>query len=483
MLRMALLNLNRVFAKSKLQHFINDIVSDPSKDLRESLYTVLPSGGEIESYPSCWCGHTKYESHLGDICEKCGEPVIHRTEQDLESMFYIKKPAGINTFINPKVYLDLFEMCNINKGTFNPILFLTVSNYKPNKEHKAYKAMLAWEIERNWNYFTANLRTLIPRVLDLIVETTSRKFDHEMQAMIDLINYNDEVVFCDVIPVINKLILAIEQTGDIKQKSPTTEKYGLAITDLISLPTAEDVAKGSVSVDAKYLKKANNIVGKAYRGLNDFFDETIKREGKKGGLCRSDTLGLRSPFTWRAVITQICEPHRGDELHLPWTASTYLLEPYILGILGDEWGMTPNEAFDFIARRRRVYCEKLDEMMHRIIYSFTDKGMPTYHVRYPTLYPQSGQLQYVTKIKKDPEDRTASVPAAALPGWNGDFDGDELTGNLLVDINIYNGLKIAHLSKGLLDINQPYEFSGAVKLPDPCVQMWASAVAIHAEEE
>lgn len=475
MLGMQLLDLNDIFSKSKLQLYINDIVNDPGKDLRESLYHVLPNGGLIESYPSCRCGYTKYEESLGERCVKCGEVVTHDNDQNLESHFYIKKPIGINTFINPKIYLDLVTMCEMDKGSFNPIYFLTISNYKPKNEHKAYKAMLAWEIERSWNYFTANLRTLIPRVLDLIVETTSRKFDHEMKAMIDLINYNDDLVYTDVIPVINKLILAIEQTGDIKRKSPTTEKYGLAITDLISLPTEHAHNTNT----AKYLKRAQDVCGKMYRGLNEFFDETIKREGKKGGLCRSDMLGLRSPFTWRAVITQICIPHRGDEIHLPYTASTYLYEPQILQLLTDEMAMTPNEALNFLAERRRVYCETLHDMMTRIVYSYTDKGSPSYHVRYPTLYSQSGQLQYITVIKKDPEDKTVSVPAAALPGWNGDFDGDELTGCVIQDINLYRGLRIAHLSKSLLDINNAYSFGGAASLPAPVVQMWAGAVTIH----
>ncbi|AFI55419.1 hypothetical protein TSMG0136 [Halocynthia phage JM-2012] len=475
MLGMKLLNLNDVFSKSELQLHINDIVNGPGKDLKENLYNVLPNGGEIESYPSCRCGHTRYEDMLGEICPRCNTPVMHDAEQNLESRFYIAKPVGINKFLNPKIYMDLVEICSINKDTFNPIFFLTISNYKPTKEHKAYKAMLAWEIDRSWNYFVANIRTLIPKVLDLIIETTSRKFDHEMKAMLDLINYDDELIYSDVIPVINKLILAIEQTGDIKRKSPTTEKYGLAITDLISLPTKHGPGTNTV----KHIRKVNDVCGKAYRGLNDFYDETIKREGKKGGLCRSDTLGLRSPFTWRAVIVQICVPHRGDELHMPYTACTYLYEPQILQILTDELAMTANEALNFLAERRRVFSNDLHKIMTRIIYSYTDEGSPTYHVRYPTLYSQSGQLQYITVIKKDPEDKTVGVPAAALPGWNGDFDGDELTGCIIQDMAIYNGLKIAHLSKALLDINNTYEFGGAAKMPDPIAQMWCSAVAIH----
>lgn len=473
MLGMKLLNLNRFFAKSKVQHFINDLVNNPAKDLRESLYSVLPNGGEIESYPSCSNGCTKYEVNLGTTCTKCGEVVMHQSEQELEPMLYIKKPAGVKTFINPTIYLDLIEMSWIGRKAFNPVLFLTISNYKPSKEHKAYLAMQAWDVERNWNYFTDNLRELVPRILQLIVDTTSRKFDNEMKAMIDLVNYADELVFTDVLPVINKLILAIEQTGDIKRKSPTTETYGLAITDLISLPTNPQ------RMDIKAKTRVGNVVGKAYRGLNDFYDETYQREGKKGGLCRSDTLGLRSPFTWRAVIVQICGPHRGDELELPWTAATYLYEPQILQVLGDEWGLSPSEAMEFLALRRRVYCPKLSELFHRILFSFTPLGSPAYHIRYPTLYSQSGQLQYVTRIKSDPEDKTVGVPAAALSGWNGDFDGDELTGNVLVDMNIYEGLKIAHLSRALLDINHPYEFGGSVKLPDPVAQMWCSAVTIH----
>ena len=423
MLGMKLLDLNSVFSKSRIQQYINDLVSDPNKDLRESLYSVMPNGGEIESYPSCTCGHTKYEINLGEKCKVCGDTVVHQTEQELESMFYIKKPTGVKKFLNPTVYIDLVEMCGIGQKVFNPIYFLTISNYKPTKEHKAYRAMLAWGVERSWNYFVENIRELIPRVLDLIVETTSRKMDHEMKAMIDLINYSDELVFCDVLPVLNKLILAIEQTGDIKRKSPTTEKYGLAITDLISLPTTP------MRMSAKACVKVGNVVGKAYRGLNAFYDETYQREGKKGGLCRSDTLGLRSPFTWRAVITQICRPHRGDELELPWTASTYLFEPQLLMLLGDELGMSPNEAMDFIADRRRVYCPEMARMFHQILYSFTDKGCPSYHVRYPTLYAASGQLQYITVVKSDPEDKTVGVPAASLAGQNGDFDGKQCYGH------------------------------------------------------
>lgn len=430
MLGSDLINLNELYAKSKSQLHINDLVEDPTKNLRESLYNVLPEGGLIESYPTCGCGYAKYEENLEETCIKCGDKVEHRSEQNLESMFYIVKPVGVERFINPKIYIDLVTMCSINHNTFNPIHFLTISTYKPNKEHKAYLAMQAWGVERSWNYFVANIRELVPRVLQLIVDTTSRKFDHEMKAMVDLVNYHDDLIYCDVIPVINKLMLAIEQTGDIKRKSPTTEKYGLAITDLISLPTNPK----TIIPDAKYIKRANDITGKMYKGLNEFFDDTYKREGKKGGLLRGDTLGLRSPFTWRGVIVQITRPHLGDELELPWTASTYLFEPQILRILCDDMAMSPQEALEFIEARRRVHCTILKDMFKRILYSFTDRGCPSYHVRYPTLYQLSGQVQYVNVVKDDPEDKTIGVPAASLAGMNADFDGKSTV--LILDTNM-----------------------------------------------
>ena len=427
MLRMKLLNLNEVYRLSTNNGIINSIMSDPDRALKDALYEQLPDGGKLESYPHCSCKALKYEYRLGEVCPKCRTPVGYNTEQELESLLYIAKPLGIKRFINPKIFIDLMTLCSMKNGGFNPICYLIDDRYKPSREPKAYKVMQAWEVERNWNYFCDNLRTLVPRIFDLINSHTKRRASqkYEMDAMLEAINYGDELVYCDYIPVVNKLILAIETTGDLKRKSPTTERYGKAITDCISLPYSGTPDAEDIVMDERALTRHCNIVGRMYVGLDGFFEETIKREGKKGGLCRSDLFGLRAPFTWRTVITQICRPHKSDELVIPWAPAVGLLEPFILGEL-TRLHLTPNEAMGLIEEHRRVYNKLLHKVMTDIIYSFTERGLPASFIRYPSLYRQSNQMMYISEIKADVDDMSTSVPAGALDGWNGDFDGKQI---------------------------------------------------------
>ena len=422
-LKMKMLNLNEKYRKATNHGLLNAVIEDPLRDLKDALYEQLPDGGRMEVYPMCSCKFLKEEHRLGQICPKCRTPVAYINEHDLESLLYISKPLGIKRFLNPKVFIDLMTLCSMNSGGFNPISYLVNSRYKPTttKDSKAYLAMQGWEVERNWNYFCDNLRILIPKVFELINTHTKRRDSHkyEMDAMIIEINMPDEQVYCDYIPVVNKIILAIETTGDLKRKSPTTEQYGKAITDCITLPYVDSPMASMVPMTDKTVQRHCDIVGKMYLGLDTYFTETIQREGKKGGLCRSDLFGIRAPFTWRTVITQICIPHRADELHIPWAIGVGLLEPFIIGEL-IRMQFSSNEAMKLIEDHRRVYSLLLDKVMHKIIYSFTKEGLPASFIRYPSLYRQSNQLQYITKIKTDVGDMTTSVSAACLNGYSGD---------------------------------------------------------------
>lgn len=494
------ISIDSDFERSSNRRFIQELLEHDGVSLKDALYTVLPQGGKLNGYPSCPCGYTKFGiNQIADTtvkCVKCHQPVTDPAEGTLDTMLWLHRPVGIKRFINPKIFIDLQSLTTETQyRNFDPWRFLTDPSYKPTPtglESSLYLKMETWisdGVQRGYNYFALNLRELITRVLDEIpnhVKKVKPDWHGKKRDMLSILKYPDSHLFCEVLPVLNQLILQIEKVGETFFKADTTELYGKAITTVIGLPYRE----GSVEETPKLLRTADKEVAKMAWLMADFYIQSVKIEGQKPGVIKSDIYGQRGDFTYRGVVTSIQGPHHGDESHIPWAFGVVLLTPFLMPRLR-KLGFSLPEYSAFIEEHTLTYHPILDQLMNEdIIPNFKrgvalgpaskgPDGIPSYTIRYPFLEVHSGQLLTITKVKTDPNDRSISISALGQPGWRGDHDGDEFSANIIRDKYIYETLLASHISANTMDLNTPYGYGRATELPDPVIQSWVGFVTLH----
>lgn len=437
-LRAKLKDFNALYTGVKNKRVVQEIIdfSNPLRmSLKEILYKIVPNDEALESYPVCEQGCTCFEEHLGEICNICGTTVEYPAERSLAPTMWLTKPYGIDKFINPYVFDGLMDSFNLgtHNNPYNPLAYyLTGRNHYPKREDYHRAIIGGIHHEPGWNNTVANFRELIVDLVRRILELDNRN-DKDSRAIIprlkesnrlklqdalDLLRFKSDLLFSDVLPVRNKLTLILE-TGLRNYRIPSTQYYAEAITELANMPTTEEEMKQSKRNTAN----TDMILFRCYTTLTKHTEAFVSREGSKEGGMRGEILGGRSTGTTREVISALVCEHACDEISLPYSASVIILGPWLRrSYLAEGW--TKEDIDLYLSDYTRVFSEELHQRMTKLLYEFSDEGMEEYIVRFPTLYRLSGQFVYSKSIKRDPNDRSLSVPAGCLKGCNGDFDGD-----------------------------------------------------------
>jgi len=94
--------------------------------------------------------------------------------------------------------------------------------------------------------------------------------------------------------------------------------------------------------------------------------------------------------------------------------------------------------------------------------------------RNPTLGPSSIQRMYITWVKDDIHDKTASVSDVAAPGFNLDHDGDEMNISVLVLADLIQAADKLDISNSIHDTINLGELNNNIKLPDPAAETFGN---------
>lgn len=130
-------------------------------------------------------------------------------------------------------------------------------------------------------------------------------------------------------------------------------------------------------------------------------------------------------------------------------------------------GMTPNEAMSFLYEHTLKYHPLLDELFKELLSESPYGGFPVLLNRNPSLKRGSIQMMRVTKIKTDPQINTISMSVLALKAPNADFDGDQLNGMLILDLETAKRLERLQPHHNVLDLQKPRALSRDIALPAP----------------
>lgn len=488
------ISLVDMYNNSSNQFILQDLIQEGA-DLKEALYRVLPEGSQVPGYPSCPCGHLKYGINQmpgdGDRCPKCYQPVQQFGGGAIDTLFWLSTPDHIDKFINPKILIDLIGIKGLERQKFNPWRFLMDPTYKPAKTCKDPLYILLDNevsdgLERSYNYFANNLRRLVSLVYQLRIDHCKKAIDRysleaDYRDVKKLLELPDSMLFTPYLPILNSALLQIEQIGSSIFKSETTDVYGRAVTTLALLPHGQ-----MNDITPKQEARLSRDMSDFYMRMVESYITLMKIEGKKPGTVKMDILGSRSDMTFRGVIIPILREHHADECEVPWSFGITLLTPHLIGLLTKDGVMSEDEAINHLADKTLVYDQHLHNLMNQILLDYCNgaqpgqmPGIPISLIRYPSLEVHSNQLLTITVIKTNPMDFSLAISPSSLPGYRGDHDGDELTGQVIMDIRVLRTYHNNHITKNPLAVTAPYRFGRAVLLPAPVTQSFVGYCHIY----
>lgn len=454
---MKLVNFNREF--SQLSHpptIVNDVSTvsiDEKEALKKQIYTTYDSD-VMDVVPSCDCKQLTGERKVGRFCKNCKSIVVSPTEANLQSILWVRAPKGVNKLINPYIWGLLTQ--TFKRSGFNVIQWMCDSAYTCKSRTPPELKNVTQNWKRSYNNFVENFHDTIKMLFSLkTYKKHPKKYD-----ILRLLRENKDAIFCDFIPLPNKAIHVIEGTnvGRYAEQSIFDAVNAILMVVGIDLPGSKTQQRVCENRTAKMLTDLSSFYLQYYKNFL----------GSKPGLIRKHILGTRSHWSFRAVITSITEPHRYDELYVPWGVAIGSLRLHLINKLARR-GFNHAEATTFITAHAQKYHPLLDQIFKELIDEAPGRGIPCTLCRNPSLSRGSIQRLRITRIKTDPEIPTLSISILIVRAYNADFDGDALGGALTLDqeLTVCMDAHLPHMSA--FEINKPRTVSDNLAMPKTVV--------------
>lgn len=403
---------------SMLSHppiIINDIDhrSLAGKERLNSLLITSYDGDSLPILPSCDCGALTSQQRVGQVCPDCGHPVVAATEKPIESNVWIRAPEGVRALINPAWWAIMSGVMTVS--SVNILEWLTNPAYRPPKNIYPVEVLKSKGVVRSLNYFYDHFDSLMETLFT--GKTISSITGDVKLNILRFIGENRQKIFCQYIPIPNKLAFIMETSSTGIYSDTTTA-------------SAIDAARSIASIYAPVLPvsqqiKENRTV-KAISQLAAYYREQFRVNlSPKSGWFRKHGVGSKQCWSIRAVISSITRPHHHEELELPWGVGIALSHVHLAGALWRQ-GLTPNAIEECIHYSTIHYDPEIHQIVETMRAQALGLGPGVIIQRNPTLSSKSAQLLQWSKLKADTDDVTMGVSVLCLPAWNADFDGKAL---------------------------------------------------------
>ena len=401
---------------------INDLdpnlIADRQK-LIEQLVTRY-EGDSLSVVPSCECGETYGAYKRGYRCQHCGTAVEQSTERAIESSVWMSCPENVEGFIHPMAYNHFSRYFN-NAGVNVVDWLCRLPGVKTPEHNVAIERLKSLGFERGINNFI--------RQFDLFLEhgfhskicggaNMSKKDREEFKGWLI---HNRALLFPKHLPFPSRITFVVEEEAT---QGFVDKNVSMCIDAAITMMSIQLGAKEIDPDDSRTLARAHRrseersymACSQLSKFLYKFLTDNI---GGKQGWYRKHVFGSRLTFTFRAVITSISVPHCYTDLHLPWSLAVNLFALHTTNyLLSMNW--TPRAIKQLLMDHTNVYHPLLDELMEKIIKRHPFGKFPALFQRNPSLSRLSAQQLFITKVKKDPGDRSISLSQLILKGFNAD---------------------------------------------------------------
>lgn len=440
---------------------LNDLndASMEDKELNKKILTTNYSSDMVNLIPKCECGKFSGDYSYGVKCDVCGTEVCSEVDDDLAPIVWFRAPIGVKKLINPVIWIMLRKRFSI--ANFDVMQWLTSSSYEVVKERPVLlQKLLNSNIPRSYNNFVDNFDEIMDFLFSLHeFKIVKNKIDH----LKELINQNRDKVFSQYIPVPNKCLLVIEKTNTSIMVDPKIIDAMNAIQPMISIDKDFYNQKQSV--------KENRTI-KSLTKLSDFYNGYVfGRLGGKKGQFRKHIFGMRTVFSFRAVISSLIYDHEYDEIHVPWGIGLTVFRPHVINKLIKK-GYSLNSSIGYIHGHINQHCDMLKGILQELI-DESNNRLFVLIGRNPTLMQGSILRVRIAKFKDGPKgnnsqyDTTVSFPIELVTAPNADFDGDELNGTVAIDIELGNLWYPLSPKFNLTSLDKPNKINRNISLPKP----------------
>lgn len=403
--------------------FINDLLNTTVDDraLVERMITTRYSSDMITTLPSCRCGITKGEPFKDTICDFCGTSVESSIVDEIVPSVWFRKPEGVEALMIPIAWIMLRQ--RFRKSGFDIIRWLTDTRYSTTvRQPDVLSKIIAAGIEPGYNNFVRNFDMIMEFLFSLRDFKPKKRGPDYLYEFIRTYRNN---LFSDVLPIVNKSILVVENT-DLGIYVDNTVVEGVNAINML------------VSIDKDFIDQTPGVKeNRTARGLAAYadynYDYYRRILSAKKGQFRKHVGGSRLDFAGRAVISSVTGRHVYDEIQLPWCMGITKFRPYLIRKLLNSGEFTLNEAIGFLKAHVHKYHWLLDQYLKEILAECPNGRYPVIFNRFPSLLQGSMQLVYVSGFKIDPMDMTISTGTLIIRSFNADFDGDAMCVTLSLD--------------------------------------------------
>lgn len=449
-------NYERIVARATHPILFANDIDTTSREGQEKLNSLLYTryqGDVMSSAPKCSCGELSGAYNKGLICSNCSTECLDVLDKPLESNLWVRVPDGIKKFITPGFWIVASRY--LTKSQWNLLEWFVNPSYPDPDPQKDFGRIIEGfgldRKQRTLNFFYENFEILMRRYMTLLLlrkkprnvpdmtdEDVSRLYQDMFEGHVSgtwaLINtplgrkLSDERklalfiekyieqkdrVFSQYLPLPSALGLVLETNNsgtwvDVPMATASDAMYAVTLIGMSISAADKKVRFGVCNRRAVICTKKMAEFSKAF---------ITGTAGSKQGEYRRHVFGGRLPFSMRAVITSINEPHEHDEIHLPWAPSIQLLKMHIVNKLFKKYGYTPKRANKLINDFTNNYHPILAEIVDELI-AESNGGIPCTFQRSPSLEKASMQRVRITKIKKDPRIRTISMSVNITNGPN-----------------------------------------------------------------
>ena len=433
--------------------------------------------------------------NLGCTCPTCGNIV---TRRKMVSEIWLEAHEDVGTYINPRFWmlfskffgnmkLKKFERNNVTMTRGNDIMAWMVDpTYKPEAMAKSGRSRFKFVVDllesygyvRDVNYFRQNYRTVMGWLTEYsnwhqIMNTTNTsredakikhaKSERERQDWEKFVSMYRNVIFTKYLPLLSPMLIVAEE-------------YESRIT-VDPVYTAQlDAAKtvGSIYTHIRPLKE-RDVIGRSMRANRQlaYFYVDYRREQKsqKTGSYRGKNSSTFIPFSGRATITPVSEPHDPYKMAAPWRWTVNLFSIHIENKLRRR-GYTPKE----IHRIMDYACMQYDPLIEEIFYELVaespgGKGLKVVPLRNPTLVQLSVETLYIDRIITDVNQCSLRISVLVIKQMNADYDGDQLMVYVpadSVEMEMADALLPEH---GILSASNPNEVANGMVLHNELISI------------
>lgn len=372
-------------------------------------YSEMSSEEAFKERYSCDCGYIEGKSHESSICPYC-RTSVRLVDIDLEKFAYIKiKDYYI---IHPGLYLYLDNIIgeknkqSILANIIKPPKFIdTDREGNPISDEKEefdkdqpFKNIGMIEFQRRFD-----------EILDFYANKNKR--NSNIEGNVAFVKANRDKLFFQYIPVFSSALRFAMIQGEINFVNGADKIYNMIFSSVSRMNKAID----TLSVDKKlpYIQKK----------VNDLYEKMFDLINKKEGFIKSGVLAGRMNFTSRNVI--ISNPDlAADEIILSYISFLEMYKFEIIQKLASTQNITESQAYS----EWYMACIKFSEKIYKIIKLMIAQDLTYCLINRPPSIDFGSILQVkVVDVTRKIDDYTMAISLMDLPGFNADFDGDNLT--------------------------------------------------------